>query len=124
MSDPDPCRFIAAAYPGQECFDHRHEARVFDLSRTLAAATHKTADPTDEQAAWFLADADAVVDDFDPTPPEWVVTAAEISNEPGLDFTLTINGRAYVVQDNGGSGEVCNPVARDVWESWHAEDEA
>ncbi len=121
MTTPEPCRFIAAAYPGEDCFDHRHEDRVFDLSRALAAATHENADPTDEQVGWFLADADAMVDDFDPAPGAWVVTAAEPSDESGIDFTLTINGRAYVVQDNGGSGEVCQPVARDEWESWLTE---
>ena len=118
MSATEPCQFTVAAYPGEECFDHRHEDRVFDLSRALAAAIHKNADPTDEQVAWFLADADAVVDDLDPTPTDWVTTAATPSDEPGLDFTLTINGRPYVVQDNGGSGEACQPVARATWESW------
>lgn len=121
----DQCRYMAAAYPTLDaagtCDWHRHEPRVFDLARAFAAAVHETADPTDEQVGWFVDDADAVVDDFDPVPESWVTTAFKVTDEAGLDFTTTINGRAYVVQDNGGSGEEVHPVAREKWDSWHAE---
>ena len=123
----EQCRYMAAAYPGstadETCHSHRHEARTFDLARAFAAGVHETPDPTDEQVGWFLDDADAVVDDFDPVPESWVTTAFEYTGEAGLDLTLTINGRPYVVQDNMGSGEACTPVARSTWESWTREDE-
>jgi hypothetical protein len=71
------CRYMQAAYPDLSAEDtcegfHRHEDRVYNLARAIAAAVHEC-EPSDEQVAWFLNDADAVVDDFTPTPETWEV---------------------------------------------------
>lgn len=121
----DQCRYMQAAYPDLDaddtCFDrHRHEDRIYDLARAIAAAVHEC-EPTDEQVAWFLNDADAVVDDFTSTPETWeVVNHGYPEREPGLDSAMRINGIEYVVQES--DWEPSTPVKRQTWESWR-EDE-
>lgn len=126
MSHLEKCRYMQAAYPELDAEDtcgyaeHRHDAQTFALARALAVAGQGTAEPTDEQIAWFLEDAAAVVDDFEPIPASWSVTEPEVSREAGLDFTMTINDVAYVVQ-GGGHKEVSHPLRRETWEGWMRE---
>lgn len=114
---------MAAAYPTLDaedtCTEHRHDEQTFALARALAVAAQDS-NPTDEQIAWLLNDAAAVVDDFDPTPDSWVATEPQIAEVPGLDFTLTINGREYVVQESGQ--EETHPVSLAQWHEWQDED--
>lgn len=124
----EKCRYMAAAYPSLDaddtCTEHRHDEPTFALARAMAAVFQQP-DPTDEQIGWLLNDAAAVVDDFAPAPASWTVSELEISREPGLDFTLTINGIDYVIQENDSGGHVVShPVARVEWESWIDEAEA
>lgn len=121
----EQCKFIRAAYPTMVnddlmCAQHRHEPRVFDLARAMAVAFQNPT-PSDEQIAWFLDDADAVVDDFDPTPDDWSVTPLEPTREAGLDGTLTINGEPYVVQ--ASDWEPAHPVKRSTYVEWVGEDD-
>lgn len=119
----DQCRYMAAAYPtlGAEdtCTEHRHDEQTFALARALAVAAQDP-NPTDEQIAWLLNDAAAVVDDFAPIPDAWVATEPKVAEIPGLDFTLTINGREYVVQES--SQEETHPIRRTQWWAWQDED--
>lgn len=123
MAETEQCRYLAAAYPmldaDDTCSEHRHDEATFSLARAMAAVFQQP-DPTDEQVGWFMDDAAAVVnDDFDPAPAEWVVTEPQITTESGLDFTLTINGAEYVIQENDSGGHVAShPVARDEYRSW------
>ena len=125
----EQCRFMAAAYPTLnaedtcEVADHRHDEPTFALARAFAVAIQGRPDPTDEQIAWNLEDAAAVIDDFNPTPSEWIVTEFELTDEAGLEFTTTINGNPYVVQTS--EWEESHPVSRATWEQWmrEAEDE-
>lgn len=125
MSTPRPqqCRYMAAAYPTLDaddtCTEHRHDEQTFALARSLAVAAQDP-NPTDEQIAWLLNDAAAVVDDFDPIPTAWTATEPQVANTPGLDFTLTINGREYVIQESGQ--EDTHPVSRQQWWAWQDED--
>lgn len=127
MSAPDKCRYMEAAYPDLDAEDtcgyaeHRHDAQTFALARALAIACQQP-NPTDEQIAWFLEDAAAVVDDFKPVPTSWWATEPQISVEPGLDSTLTINDVAYVVQTPGHK-ETSHPLRRTEWEEWTREAE-
>lgn len=122
MSD-EKCRYMQAAYPTLDaedtCAEHRHDEPTFALARAMAVA-YQQPDPTDEQIGWCMEDAAAVVDDFDPAPSEWTVTEPEITTEAGLDFTLTINGREYVVQPS--EWEPSRPVSRAQWRAWQDED--
>jgi hypothetical protein len=119
-----PCRFCVAAYPeiaGEICeTEHRDEQRVYDLGAALAAAfQHRP--PSDEQVQWFLNDADAVVDDFDPVPEKWRVhKLPDDSSEFVMRFRL--NGVTYVVQD----GDKCKtvPVRLSVLRGWQREADA
>ena len=123
----DQCRYMAAAYPDLDAadtcdsLDHRHDEPTFALARALAVAVQQQSVATDEEVAWFLEDAAAVVDDFDPKPWAWSVTTPEPTDEPGLDFTLWINSRAYVIQP--AEQEEARPVSRAEWERWVAEAE-
>lgn len=117
------CRYMEAAYPdlGAEdtCTEHRHDEPTFALARALAVAAQDP-NPSDEQIGWLLNDAAAVVDDFDPLPESWVATEPQLAEVPGLDFTLTINGRPYVIQESGQ--EETHPMGRDQWRAWQDED--
>lgn len=107
---------MAAAYPTLDgddtCQTHRHEPRVVGLARVIAGAVHET-EPSDEQIAWFLDDADAVVDDFDPTPERWDVVLGGIPKIPGIDHEMTVNGVAYVVP--ASEWEPATPIKRETW---------
>ncbi len=124
----DQCEYMTAAYPtltgDDTCQTHRHEPRVFALAEALARSIHEE-QTGDEQIGWLLDAADAVVDDFDPTPEAWEVSRWEMADGKdrgmGLIQTLTINGRAYVVQDSEWSPTP--PVSREMWESWHEGEE-
>lgn len=123
----DQCRYMTAAYPNLDaddtCSEHRHDEPTFALARAMAAAFQQP-NPTDEQIGWCMDDAGAVVGDFDPAPDEWTVTEPKLTNEPGLDVTLTINGVEYVIQENDSGGHVvCYPVSRATWDVWTAEAE-
>lgn len=123
MSGEVQCRYMAAAYPTltaeDTCTDHRHDDATFALARAFAVAC-QSPEPSDEQVGWMLADAAAVVDDFVPTPSTWTVTEPQEAHETGLDFTLTINGAAYVVQP--GEWEPSHPVSRAQWDAWQDDD--
>ena len=116
------CRYMAAAYPTLDaddtCSDHRHDEPTFALARAFAAAC-QSPEPTDEQVGWMLEDAAAVVDDFDPKPDEWTVTEPQITDEAGLDFTLTVNDVPYVVQQS--EWEPSHPLSRAEWDRWMEE---
>lgn len=125
MSATEQCRYLAAAYPildaDDTCAEHRHDAPTFALARAMATAFQQP-DPTDEQIGWCMDDAAAVIDDFDPPPLSWTVTEPEVTRESGLDFTLSINGVGYVVQQS--EWEPSHPVSRSTWQSWMDEAEA
>jgi hypothetical protein len=123
MNETSKCRYMQAAYPTLDaddtCSEHRHDEQTFALARAMATAFQQP-DPTDEQVGWCMDDAAAVVDDFDPTPDAWVVTQPEVTDEVGLDFTLSVNGVPYVVQPS--EWEPSHPVSRAQWEAWEDED--
>ena len=119
----EQCQFMAAAYPtlgAESCTEHRHDEPTFALARAFAVAC-QSPEPTDEQVAWMLDDAGAIVDDFDPAPAEWVVTEPQVTHEAGLDFTLTVNGEPYVVQQS--EWEPSHPVSLATWREWGHEDD-
>lgn len=119
----DQCRYMQAAYPTLDaedtCSEHRHDEPTFALARAMAAAFQQPA-PTDEQIGWCLDNAAAVVDDFNPPPWAWSVTAPELTDEPGLEFTLWINSHEYVLQPSEWGPS--RPVSREQWREWQDED--
>lgn len=122
MADPTrPCRYCVANWTGmserapggrtspilpteKDCeWAHRNDPRVYDLARAMAKVKQDR-QPSDEQIAWFLEDADDVVDDFDPTPDTWRVRRLPESandGEQGIDFRLRINDVTYVALEGG-----------------------
>lgn len=123
----EQCRYMRAAYPTLDaedtCSEHRHDAATFALARAMAV-TFQQSDPTDEQVGWFMDDAGAVVTDFDPAPINWTVTELEVTREAGLDYTLSVNGAEYVMQENDSGGHVVtHPVSREQWDQWMQEAE-
>jgi hypothetical protein len=116
-----PCRYCIANWVGMsnrvpgrttppilptatDCeWEHRDDARVYGLAHAIARAIHD-AEPGEERTGWFLADADDVVDDFDPAPDSWRVRklpAGKTDGERGIDIRLLINGVAYVALAGG-----------------------
>jgi hypothetical protein len=109
-----PCKFCLAAYPilfedgdVSSCeFEHRDEQRVYDLAAAMARVFQPRPN-TDEQIAWFLQDADAIVDDFNPVPAKWRLRKLpDGSDEFAARFR--VNDVTYVIEDGGK--EKTNPV--------------
>lgn len=124
------CRYMIAAYPTLDVDDtcgkygdHRHDEQTFALARAFAVA-FQDPEPSDEQIAWFLADAAAIVDDFAPPPTEWSFEERQVTEGESfnLDHAFSLNGVEYVVQQS--EWEPSRPVKRTTWESWIADAEA
>jgi hypothetical protein len=119
--DVAQCYYMAAAYPtlgaDDTCHSHRHEERVVALARAMAVEFQRP-DPSDEQIAWFLDDADAVIDDFVPAPEAWEITDHVTMPEepPGIVDRFRINGVEYVLQD--ADWEPARPVRLTTYLSW------
>ncbi len=115
------CSYMAVAHPtlaaDDTCHSHRHEDRIVELARAMAVEFQRT-DPSDEQIAWFLDDADAVIDDFDPAPEAWAITDNEVMPKdlPGIVNRFRINGVEYVLQD--ADWEPARPVRLTTYLSW------
>jgi hypothetical protein len=122
-----PCRFCLAAYPilfedgdVTACeWEHRDDRRVYDLA-TAMAAVFQHRPPTDEQVCWFLGDADAVVDDFDPAPERWRVRKLPDDSSEFVS-RFRVNGVTYVLQD--GDKEKTTPVRLSTYRSRQREAE-
>ncbi len=122
-----PCRYCVASWSGatsrhgdsairptvRDCVDtHRDDPRVYDLARALSEVLQDRR-PSDEQVAWFLADADEVVDDFVPPPDRWRVRRLpESANDrfDGIEVRVRINDVTYVVLE--GSKDCRGSVLR------------
>lgn len=122
-----PCRYCLAAYPilfeggsTTDCeWTHRDDPRVYGLAAKLASVFQQRS-PTDEQIAWFLADADAVVDDFEPAPEKWRVRNLPLNRYDEFDMKFRLNDVTYVIQ-SGGHKEVMHPVRLSVLRGWQRE---
>jgi hypothetical protein len=119
-----PCRYCRAAYPTNEPMDcewtHRDEQRVYDLARAFAKVCQDR-HPSDKQIAWFLADADAVVDDFDPTPDKWRVRKLPDKFDE-FDARLRINDVTYVIPVADNECET-HPIRLSTLRSWQRGEE-
>jgi len=119
-----PCQYCLAAYPtvaDEVCEDtHRDEQRVYGLA-TAMAAVFQHRPPSDEQVGWFVDDADAVVDDFDPPPAKWRVRRLPYGNGE-FDVRMRINDVTYVCQPGDKSKEL--PVRLSTLRQWQREAEA
>ena len=120
-----PCRYCTAAYPSvadEVCeYTHRDEQRVYDLA-TAMAAVFQHRPPTDEQVGWFVDDADAVVDDFDPPPQKWRVRKLPDGHYDEFVCRFRVNDVTYVIQDGDKSKEL--PVRLSALRQWQREAEA
>lgn len=120
-----PCKFCLAAYPilfedgdVTACeWEHRDDPRVYELAAAMARLFQKR-QPTDEQVGWFLGDADAVVDDFDPPPEKWRLRKLP---DKHLEFAarFRVNDVTYVIQEGGK--EKTNPVRLSTLRGWQRE---
>jgi len=119
-----PCRYCLAAYPtvaDEVCeYTHRDEQRVYDLA-TAMAALFQPRPVTDEHVGWFVDDADAVVDDFDPAPAKWRLRKLP-DDFSEFDCRFRINDVTYVVRP--GEKEKVPPVRLSTLRAWQREADA
>ena len=121
-----PCKYCLAAYPilfedgdVTECeFAHRDDPRVYALAAAMARIFQPRPN-TDEQVAWFLQDADAVVDDFDPAPEKWRVRKLPDGKSDEFTARMRINDVTYVIRD--GCKEHVPPVRLSTLREWQRE---
>lgn len=134
LAEARPCRFCIANWAGatgklsgtplvpeaHDCeFTHRDDQRVYDLARAMASVQQQR-NPTDEQVAWFLEDADDVVDDFDPAPEKWRIRrlpAQVRDSEDEIAVRWRINGVTYVALE-GGKDSRGSVVTLKQFRSW------
>jgi hypothetical protein len=126
-----PCRYCLAAYPilfeegdTTPCeWEHRDDPRVYDLA-TAMARLFQQRNPTDEQIGWFLSDADAVVDDFEPVPGKWRLRKLPDNRYDEFVARFRINDVTYVLRD--GCKEKVAPVRLSTLRQWQrvADEEA
>jgi hypothetical protein len=124
-----PCRYCLAAYPilfedgdTTSCeFEHRDEQRVYDLAAAMARVFQQR-QPTDEQVGWFLLDADAVVDDFEPAPERWRIRKLPDGKNDDFVMRFRINDVTYVIRD--GNKEHVPPVRLSTLREWQREADA
>lgn len=104
-----PCRYCIADWApvevsAEDCeWRHRDDPRVYGLAQALAS-TLQDRNPSDRQIAWFLADADGVVNHFEPPPARWRVRRLpENANDQydGIEVRLRINDVTYVALEGG-----------------------
>ena len=119
-----PCRFCVAAYPtmaAEICADsyHRDVPSLYDLA-TAMASVFQHRPPTDEQVGWFLDDAEAIVDDFDPPPAKWRVRSLPTGGHGEFDARFRVNDVTYIIQSGGHKEKMC-PVRLSVYRSWMRE---
>jgi hypothetical protein len=120
-----PCRYCVAAYPelaAEICeWEHRDEPRIYELA-TAMAAVFQQRPPSDEQVCWFLSDADAVVDDFDPVPEKWRIRKLPPTRGDEFVARFRINDVTYVLRD--GDKEKVPPVRLSTLRGWQREADA
>ena len=120
-----PCKYCLAAYPilfedgdVTACeWEHRDDSRVYALAAAMARIFQPRPN-TDEQIGWFLQDADAVVDDFDPPPAKWKLRKLPDGNFE-FDARFRINDVTYVLQSGGK--EKATPVRLATLRLWQHE---
>lgn len=118
LTDAKPCRFCIANWTGmtgksggdpilptaEDCdFTHRDDPRIYDLARAMASVMQER-NPSDEKVAWFLEDADDVIDDFEPAPERWSVRRLPKQvrdEEDEIAVRWRINGVTYVALEGG-----------------------
>ena len=124
-----PCKYCLAAYPilfeGGDVtaceFEHRDEQRVYDLAAAMARV-FQPRPTTDERIGWFLQDADAVVDDFDPQPEKWRIRRLPDGKNDDFIMRFRINDVTYVCRDGK---DYVPPVRLSTLREWQREaDEA
>jgi hypothetical protein len=122
VTDPRPCQYCVAVWASmarpdlghkpirpdpQDCeWEHRDDPRVYDLARAMAKVFQDRR-PSDAQIGYFLANANEIVDDFDPAPETWRVRRVRGAKEDqydGIEVRMRINDVTYVGLE-GGKGD-------------------
>ena len=120
-----PCKFCLAAYPilfedgdTTACeWEHRDDPRVYDLAAAMARVFQPRPN-TDEQIGWFLQDADAVIDDFDPAPEKWRIRKLPDGKNDDFIMRFRINDVTYVCRDGK---DYVPPVRLSTLREWQRE---
>lgn len=100
-----PCQFCRAAYgaDAEMCeFSHRQSVEVVAPLATAMARLFQDRNPSDEQIGWFMEDASAVVEDFDPLPEKWRLRRLPDTKYDGFVARFRINDVTYVIEDGEG----------------------
>lgn len=100
-----PCRYCVAAYDSdaEMCgFAHEQPAEVLAPLALAMARMFQTRHPSDEQVGWFMEDASAVADFFDPLPDEWTLRKMRPGRSDEFTARFSVNGVTYVVENGEG----------------------
>lgn len=111
----EQCSYMRAAYPDLDGEDtcegfHEHEPSTFALATELARIFQSQT--TKERTAWFLNDAQAVINQAGPQT-SWRVKKSALPIPRGCDSGLIINGTQYLIPES--EWEPSLPIKRDEW---------
>jgi hypothetical protein len=119
-----PCRYCMAAYgsDAEMCgFAHLQPADVVAPLALKMARSFQGHNPSMEQIGWFMEDAAAVIEDFDPLPEKWSLRKLPLDDEDGEFLArFRINGVTYIIENGEGH---CTPVRLATYRGWQREAE-
>lgn len=119
-----PCRYCRAAYgdDAELCeFAHGHSVEEVGTLAAAMARIFQQRNPTDEQIGWFMDDAEAVIEDFDPVPDKWRLRKLPMSVDDEFIVRFRVNDVTYVIEN--GEGHI-PPVRLTTLRTWRKEAEA
>ena len=114
----EQCIYMAEAYPklngDDTCYGfHDHSESVFSLAYGLALRFQGTLWPSKAQAAWFLNDAQAIIDTHPEPDGQWHVSHTTLPVPRGCDAGILVNGVEYLIP--ASEWEPSLPEPRSTW---------
>ena len=114
----EQCIYMAEAYPtlngDDTCYGfHDHSESVFGLAYELALRFQGTLWPSKAQTAWFLNDAQAIIDTHPEPDGYWHVSRTTLPVPRGCDAGILVNGVEYLIP--ASEWDPSPPEPRSTW---------
>lgn len=98
------CKYMEIAYPTLDgddtCSLHSHDNTHVPVVAYELSSIFQEELTTDETIAWFLDDAQAIVDEFESWVGSWDIRRSDLPVPSGCVMGLWVNGVEFVIQDS------------------------